>query len=495
MRRFLHLKAGMVTLFALLVVMMAASCGGGASSLTPTDSSTTGSTVSDARSLSSGAALPSLPKEYVAAQAKGASSVGTREYTGSGDGLLQYSNGTVEGDSLVLASTEDDMAWAIYKASDLTDLWVTTLGVEITPVTTDTTWYVALSNFTRGCWDWEIESTLPEIVHDLTQYTDRIVSPLGNMYWVVAIPKGNLSIKIDMSTIIAENAPDDPWRPGGGNFIFASQGLPGLINIQWGGVDGATSFELYRREASCDGRAPNGEFELLAVVPDVLYDDYEVTAGVPYEYKVRAINDNGYGAFSEVAMGWATDPNGSNPGGDRTCAFGEIIDYTDTSITIMDPCMGPDGVAFTINPDTVYFDIDGNAVDHSYFSIGMMAFVDGLFDAAGNLLASAVMEAPDDPGQPQDPRVLIGEIVALSETSIEIACENSANQTAEITVDTIWVDENGEIVDINSFAVGDMVAVMLDPNDPASNIAIAVQKLPPPPDGDDPTDPPGGGNR
>jgi len=427
-----------------------------------------------------------MPRDLGKPSARATSETGNRVYTGSGEGLLNYSNGVVDGDSLILTSTEDNIAWAMYKADGLLGLWVSTLGIETVPGGGDNEWYAALSNFTRGCWDWEIHSNLPEIDYDLTQYVDRIVSPLGNMYWVIAVPAGGYTLKILKSTIIAEATPDDPWKPGEGNFLCASQGLPGEIDLQWGGIDGAQGYELYRREAARECDPPTGgDFELLAVVPDTMYVDIDVVIGMPYEYKVRAVNDNGYGAFSEIAFGWAGEMGG-NPPVDDASAMGVINDYPAESLTISDPCRG-ETFTFAKTVDTTYFDLAGEPVEEGYFAVGMTVFVSGVFAADGTRIANAVMEAYDPTDPPVDPVSFVGAIMALGDGQITLQDERGTAYTAVYDDATIWIDETGEVVDITSFAVGDIVCVSFDPKNPSTGAAKTVAKLPA--QGPDPVDP------
>lgn len=490
-------KAGtslVTSLLALLAILWLAGCGGASASLVPgngMDGSNSGNTVSDVRALPLGTTIPALPSELAAAGRSSSflGELGLREYLGSGPALLNYSGGVVDGDSLVLTSSADEEAWAIYRASDLYGLWVSTFGVLTVPDSYDTKYYVALGNFTKHTWDWLIETTLPEVDYDLTENQFRVVSPLGNMYWVVAVPPGGHSVEIQKAQLLVDEFPGggDPWPPGGGNFLFASEGLPGYVELQWGGMDGAGEYELYRRNPHTDpffgDPADPGsgadEFELLAVTVEPCYVDFEVNYWVPYEYKVRAVNDNGHGEFSEIAVGWAADPNGGGdpPGGDPgdAGACGVIHDIgVDYLQIITDANDFQPNIDFILTPDTCYIAADGSFVDREYFSAGMRVCVDAHFDEGGFRIADAVFE--DQDGEPRVEQFAVGAITLLNDGALQIEdAETGVWLDFYFDANTYWFDIDGNEVSPDAFSVGDMVGVTYMADPLTGNYALAVQ--------------------
>lgn len=477
-------------LLLLIVIALVAACGSSGTSLSNSSGGSAGnnSGSTDARALPLGTSVPPVPNDLGAAPPHSSSSVGLQEYMGAGPALINYSGGTVEGDSLILTSSETDMAWAMYRAEGLAGLWVSTFGVLTIPENLDTTYFVGFSNFTRNVWDWMIETTLPEVDFDLSANEFRLVSALGNLYWVVAVPAGGHSVTVLKSQLVVDEFPGGGgWLPGGGNFLFASQGLPGFVELQWGSIDGATDYELYRRVAPDPVRInENDEFELLATTSDCSYFDSRVEYWLPYEYKVRAINPFGPGDYSEIALGWAADPNGGGdpPGGDPldAGASGEIqeigADYL-TLITNNEYDFQPI-VDFVLAPDTVYIAADGTFVDREYFSATMHVYVTAHFDDGGFRIAEAVGELPDGNGDPGRLSFAAGIITSIGEGLLKIE-DNATGAAIEFLYDdqTQWIDVSGNILAPENFSIGEIVGVTYVPDLAgirAGNYAVLVQQ-------------------
>jgi hypothetical protein len=484
------------SLAALLTVclLLLASCGGaagsdlsGGSALDSDNGSKT-----DSRALPLGAPLPQLPVELAQAESsRGTSLVGEHTYPGSGAALLNYSGGVIESDSLILTSSETEEAWAMYRADDLANLWVTVLGVLTVPGDLDTTWYTAVSNFTNGTWDWVIESKLPEIDCNLRDNPFRLVSPLGNLYWVVAVPAGGKTLEIQLSKVLTEQFNGGGWLPGGEQFLFASQGLPAVVELQWGEADGQAGYEVWRREAPAPqgdpsdplNRPPGGgdptgpEFVKIADVTGNSFSDYEAVFWQPYEYKVRALNDRGFGGFSNVALGWAADPaGGGDPNQGDASACGQISVYTDTALQLVLPDgdgFFNDKLDFNLTADTIYIDRLGNEVDHGYFSVSMQVFVMAEFDANGYRNALAVMEDCRGGG---NENFAVGAITILAPGQLQIA-EPQTGVQYDFSYDelTLWLDSTGNELTPDEFTLGDEVAVTYAVN-PDGNYALQVQQ-------------------
>jgi len=502
----------LAVLVALLSILFLAACGGASTRITPAAGGTDASDSAkvDSRALALGVAIPALPADLGVAADRSASSAGSFEFTGTGDALLNYSGGTIDGDNLILTSSADEEAWAMYRAGGLDGLWVTTFGLLTIPGDLDTTYYVALGDFTKQTWDWNITTKLPEVDYDLHDNNMRLVSSLGYMYWVVAVPAGGKSVTVQLAKIIAEEQPvPNPWRPGGGNLIFASQGIPGVIHVEWGAIDGATGYELYRRLAAFDpmlGRDPGGDpaqegdFELLATLGDNFYEDADVVAFQPYEYKVRAINEQGYGDYSEIAWGWAgpADGGGGQPPdiGDAS-APGEITAYAEDSLTLNafwpDPNAQMKELTFVLNADTVYLDETGQSVGWDYFAVGDHVFVQAMFGENEERIALAVMadrcDGGGNPPPPPDNPPFVGTITQLDDTTISILDPRIGEEPIIFGwgADTAWVLADGTPGSYADFAVGDFVMILPSENSDTP-YAVLVQMIG---DGGPGGDPPG----
>jgi hypothetical protein len=566
-------------LLAVLAIFWLASCGGGAAGLSTGAASGGQTAVSDARALPAGTAVPDLPTDILQSTgARSASEVGTQEYTGSGPALMNYTGGVVQGDRLVLTSTTDSIAWALYHVDGLQGLHVSQLGVSLQFGAADFKCGIGASNYSFGVWKWLSYSDQAETVIDLSHNGHRLVSLLGHLYWVVVVPAGEHTLTIDKASLVIDN--DGGWMPGEGNFLFASKGLPSEIDLEWGVSAGATSYELYRREAMKPGHGGDGtpppDFVLLATTDTTTYVDTDIMLGVWYEYRVRPLNADGAGDYSHPALGIARDPNAPAP---DFSGWGKIAQITATGITLdmrghsrywtlneateifaadgstvtldyfqpemfvfvkgelPDAAAPPvalsimevtehghnpvphdasacgtiatiaadslvltpdwpkaaDNLTFVLNAETAYFDKTGTPVDAAYFTAGMRVLVRAIFDADGQRIAKAVMEARD-PGQGGGdchPPLIAGAISALDATSITVT--NSAGTVVAVATNpqTRWLALDGTPLDPTAFAVGDTVVVFTAPGQ-GGPMAIAVQKydgvtLPPPPP------PPGGG--
>jgi len=570
-----RLRVALSLLTALVLVWLAA-CAGGASNSGPgaasVGSQSTGA-ADNQRSLAAGSALPALPSDLQpGASQRQTSDATTLEFTGSGPALVQYSGGTADGDNLVLTSTADAVAWALYRADGLQGLRVTGFTLLTAPETADTSYGVGLSDFSFMHWEWMAYTTQSEVTFDLSQNNHRRISRLGNLYWVVAVPAGGYTVTVQKAQIAADDSGGS--LPGGGNFIFASTGLPGYIEVQWGTIDGVTSYELYRREASLPpgggrrcgpddpGGTPGPEFDLIATVQDAIYQDTTVTSNVWYEYKIRAVNDQGEGGFSPPAIGIARDPNstGANvaacgkvasitadaiaitlmrdgttqswkltadtkfvakdgstvdwtyfqpdmfvhlegtsedPAGLYPVAtlvaeldanalppippphhghgapgFGTITEYTADHVQITTDGFFTQTLDFALIDDTTYFDEQGNPVTHDYFSVGMRAFVRGKAADDGTLVADAVCAAREHggggPGQPPPPPgppppglpPVLGAISDLTDASLTVADDAGTSHVFIVDDHTMWIGQNGEILDPSKFTAGERVVVL-----------------------------------
>jgi hypothetical protein len=576
-------------LLAVLAMFWLAGCGGGGATTTGLTSGAVNS-ASDVRALAAGAAVPALPADTLAASsARGASDVGAQEYTGSGAALVNYSGGEVQGDSLVLTSTADTIAWALYHVSGLDGLHVSQFGISMQFSAEGSKAGLGVSNYSGGVWKWLTYTDQAETTIDLSRNQHRLISLLGNLYWVVVVPAGGASVTVDKASLLIDDA--EGWLPGMGNYMFASKGLPGEIDLEWGISAGATSYEIYRREATQPGCHGGGaensaQFALLATAGTNTYIDTAVTPAVWYEYKVCPLNEEGAGDFGHPALGVASDPSGASwdysgwgkisaitaggitlemPRGscywtlnagtlyfaaDGTAATadhfaagmfvfvgGQFSDPTapPVALTVTEvtergqhnpvahdasACgvvaeigaealvLTPDwpkaaeDLTYVLNADTTYFDRDGNPVEAAYITVGMRVQVRADFDADGQRIATAVIEAREGRigGGGDQPALPAGAITALDETSITITDDAGVAFTAALNPQTQWLGLDGAALDATQFALGELVVILAAPGHGAP-VALAVHKYdgvnlpafpaPPPPNGGNP---PGGEN-
>lgn len=127
-------------------------------------------------------------------------------------------------------------------------------------------------------------------------YDDFSVTP-GEEYWY-KVRSCNQSGCGDFCAPVKGRA--HPRRvPSTPTDVQASQGTyADHIALMWSAVEGATYYEIYRAETV------GGGFKLLATVEEPQYDDYEVTPGQTYWYKVRACNDSACSELSEAVSGY-----------------------------------------------------------------------------------------------------------------------------------------------------------------------------------------------
>ncbi len=193
----------------LLLAVLLASCSGGLTQ--GTDAAADGDSLAATygEMLPLGSPLPELPADDAEVGDLLRDTSAVHEYLGAD--YLIASGGSVEGDSLLLQSSGDHIAWAVYKASGLQDQHPLTLAMETRPQDLDTTYYVGLGSFRDNRWHWLAESNLPEVNIDLRNNGQQFISRLGNMYWAVVVGSGK-HLHVDKSTIITG---DGNGGPGG----------------------------------------------------------------------------------------------------------------------------------------------------------------------------------------------------------------------------------------------------------------------------------------
>jgi hypothetical protein len=470
-------------LLAVLALIWLAGCGGGGATGLSSDTSSSGnSSASDVRALPTGTAVPDIPSDTLqSTSTRGVSDVGTQEYTGSGSALLNYVGGEVQGDSLVLTSTADSIAWALYHVDGLEGLHVSQLSASTQLGAEDFKYGIGASNYSSGVWKWLAYTDQAEPTIDLSHNGHRLVSLLGNLYWVFVVPAGGHTLTVDKSSLVIDDK--DGWMPGMGNYLFASKGLPSEIDLEWGVSAGATSYELYRREATKPDHGDDGailpEFALLATTDATTYVDTAVTVGVWYEYKVRPLNDEGAGDYSHSALGVAADPNAAAP---DFSGWGKITAITATGITLD---MRRGSSYWTLNEATEYIAADGSTATLDYFQPDMFVFVKGeLPDAAAPPVALSITEVTGQGhnsghNQVQQDASACGALTEIGTDSLVLTPDwpkAADNLTFVLTTDTAYFDKTGAPVEAAYFTAGLRVFVRATFDADGLRVAKAVME-------------------
>ncbi|MCC7477195.1 hypothetical protein IT575_01945 [bacterium] len=298
-------------------IMGITSCGGGAGSMGLDNSLSAGSIAVDDSVLrgngsddsaahdagdDNGRHLPGLPTDD-----KGGERSASAVESFPGSGAIESLNGTVVETSMVLASTETELAWALYKVEGLAGRKVTGMSIETLGGIAGS-YSVGVSNYSEGVWEFLQSGSLPEFEIDFTAEQSRLTSEVGNLYFVV-VASGGAEISVLQSTVFSrELEPGEEELPVFGKGIQASEGIADRITVSWEAIAGASSYELWR-EADIEGQ--DEVAELIATIPAVegqasySYDDMTVALSTEYKYRVRGANGEGTGEYTRWRSGWA----------------------------------------------------------------------------------------------------------------------------------------------------------------------------------------------
>jgi hypothetical protein len=438
-----------LSILCLLLLTFAASCGGNMMS-TPEQSGST----------PLGQSLPSVFDEFRGEATRGASDVTSI----LGSEALSSSGGTVDGTSMVLDSSGSagNMAWAMYKVEGLAGRTATTLGVEMSLPTLDTQYSVGVSNFSEGAWDFLINVTgVPEYTYDLTQEEARLVSQLGNLYFVVVVSGGQSATVLQSSVLSEVETPANARLPLRAQRPSVSEGLADRIEVAWAAVEGAETYELWRRLDN-----PDGPWALLAVQPELAYSDTAVELSQEYAYKVRAVNAAGAGGFSEKRSGFAgAAPPNFDEGEDEDIEVeGAITALGDSSLTVA-------GLTFTVTANTLTTDDNGQPMGFAELSLGTVVEVEADADGAGGWKALEIeVEDGDNGGGGGDEERFEGLLTAIDATTLtiqgEVILHNAGTEFRDIMeLPTTW----------EGFAAGDEVKVRATADENGQLVAYRVE--------------------
>jgi hypothetical protein len=431
-------KPWLLAVMLLALVWALASCGGSASSLNPG-----GAPTGDSRILPLGSALPTLPDGVRSRETpnRGTSRRVSALQPYNGADFIAASGATVEGTSVLLQSSADDIAWALYKAEGLAGKDVTRFAIETQPGGLEQQYSVGISNFTDNRWEYYITTSLPEMDVDLSEDTRKLISILGNLYYVVVVSGGD-SVRVDTAWLdIVEGGEYAPGVPQG---LAASYDQPDSISLWWLESAGATSYEIYRRAAAFPGGGGEEEYVQVGTSDAPFFQDFMVEKGVGYEYRVTASNAYGTSDYSEPVFGIAGD-GGEDPREEYEFAFGPIEALDDSSITV-------EGKTFAHDEFTYWFNAWGLPVDSSEFAVGDTVYVDGVVEEDGSLTAFYVSSADDWSDDYYE--WANGEVEAVDAGSIKVG-----GLTFTFNEYTWFTDMWGNQVDVSFFEVGDIVYV------------------------------------
>jgi hypothetical protein len=430
---------------------IASSCGGGAAAVSaPADGQPSAS--ADPRLLPLGTPVPAIPAQ-VGAGDRAASAAGQIDYKGSD--FLNAAGATVDGDTVILQSTDSDPAWAMYKAGGLAGLKVNTFAVETIPGDLDTQYSVGLSNFSDGTWDYFINSSLPEVDVDLSHNTKRLVSHLGNLYWVVIV-SGGKSLRVVAGHALTESEGDGDWCPERVTGLTASQGLPDHIHLEWNKLACARKYEVWGRlspnqdqsgrGASCWYIGHDNGWVKLGETQDNSFDDYDVQASLWIDYKVRARNHCGMAGFSDIASGYMGDaPGGGGNGG--TCDSQGVITSLDDASLALDS-----GASYALTADTQWLLDDGGAGMPSDFAVGDTVAVHG--ESVDGQCTALVVTMVQKGG---DPVLFDAESIIVVRDGGLLALQNGMSFTYDDA--TEWLDVDGNPASIDLFVTDTPVHV------------------------------------
>ncbi|GEM_PF-2288955 len=253
-----------------------------------------------------------------------------------GKDALDFSQCEISGDAMIInpgggavGNPDGIPAWAMYRVSGLRDVTPLSLNVECWPADLGQQYSVAVADYTSMDWYWFGPTNLPELEADLTAEGHRFVTNLGNLYFLVVC--GGLNTATHYKSTVVVEAGGGTQPPGAPTRLVASKGefIDGVA-LTWQAGEGAEVYEVWRKGADVYGGYP-GDPEgdpLPGADPDggdprndpppmpedwlqigsaeaTEYFDAAVLPGLIYMYKVRAVNDAGVSAFSNIDEGWA----------------------------------------------------------------------------------------------------------------------------------------------------------------------------------------------
>jgi hypothetical protein len=357
-------RTSVLLLNALLLVLalVAASCGSsssllgnttgrpGAQSAVDTDTSAS----SDSTGFTS---LPSIPLDH--GDSRGTSDVTEppANFTVMGKDYLSMRGGTVDGDSLTLATGftpppgegRPELSYGLYQASGLGDGRPLSLNVECLAGEFGDGYFIGIADYTRARWAWFGPVTLPEFQLDLSRNDHRFVTQLGNLYFILVCPP-NTTITHSQTTVVMGPAGSGGQIPPGiAHGLRASDGgFDHQIMVDWEPGAGAQGYEVSKRPAF-----EGSQWQPLGLVPGNHFVDNQLPNNRLFYYRVRPINARGPAEFSNTDSGFAGMQQPRDIGGVVMNGQGQPI----AGMPVTLAGYGPELTRFT-GPDG-YFKISG----------------------------------------------------------------------------------------------------------------------------------------
>jgi hypothetical protein len=432
----------------------------------------------DARLLPLGSPVPPIPAQVGAADRVTSGTAG-EVLSFPGAVFLNAAGGTVDGEALVLQSSETEPAWAMYKADGLAGLKISTFGVETVPGSLDAEYSVGISNFSDGRWDYFINTVLPEVAIDLSDNTKRLVSHLGNLYWVVVV-SGGKSVRVVAGHVFTAAEQDGDWCPEQVTGLSVSRGLDDRIHIEWNRRDCARKYELWGRlspdqsvrGASCWAWGRGTEWVRLTTTEDNSFDDYDTESSLWYDYKVRAKNHCGWGGFSAAESGYKGAAPGSGDQLGDTCDAEGVVASLDEAALVLE-----DGTGYALTAGTQWLLADGSAGGPADFSAGDRVAVDGM--AGNNNTCVALSVTMLEKGG--EAMLFDAESIITVRDAGLLQLQNGMSFAYDDA--TAWLDTDGNPTDIANFVSDTGVHVWGSVQGFGQAQALKVQLLPPDPAG------------
>jgi fibronectin type 3 domain-containing protein len=240
-----------------------------------------------------------------------------------GKDFLQQAYSTVDGDSLDIGPSDGqeghNTAYGLYKFEGLSGKSLASLTVEALPGSPDMEYYIGLADFTHLQWKWLGPSSLPEFQYDFSGDNDHYISPLGNVYFIVATHGANTATHSSSTLAFGDGGGNGGHNPGAPTDLQASDGTyADHVGLTWNAGDGAQSYEVWRHRIGDDPNVP--EWGKIGDAQTTSFSDTDVVASRHYYYKVRSVSTDGnntyYSDFSNVDSGYIGDGGGGphNPG-------------------------------------------------------------------------------------------------------------------------------------------------------------------------------------
>ena len=146
--------------------------------------------------------------------------------------------------------------------------------------------------------------------------------------WTVRVDNsGAKSIPYTFHVTAASQPPTTPGTPAASDGTYSNR-----VEIDWSGVAGATSYQIYRCSSTLTGTCSN-----QSTTGSTSYDDYSANAGTTYYYRVKACNTYGCSNYSNYDLGSLGNVGGAPPSPadvnatDGDFASGIIVNWPDTS--------------------------------------------------------------------------------------------------------------------------------------------------------------------